>query len=141
MIFPPPTFHVYPHFVILISVFTVIISCDSFSFNRDFCISEFYYILRFIKFNIQLFNSFHEKIMIRIWQTIQIHRFCILCYHFSDKICQITPGISFIYNYRRVSIYFFNLKILKASAPKIYINFLPILAIFLFFWLLSAYSY
>ena len=93
MIFPPPTFHVHPHFAILTSVFTVIISCDSFSFNRDFCISEFYYILRFIKFNIQPFNSFHEKIMIRIWQTIQIHRFCILCYHFSDKICQITPGI------------------------------------------------
>ena len=64
MIFPPPTFHAHPYFAILISVFTVIISCDSFSFNRDFCISEFYYILRFIKFNIQLFNSFHEKILL-----------------------------------------------------------------------------
>ena len=59
-----PTFHAHPYFAILISVFTVIISCDSFSFNRDFCISEFYYILRFIKFNIQLFNSFHEKILL-----------------------------------------------------------------------------
>ena len=103
-VFPPPTFHVYPYFSILISVFTVIISCDSFSFNRDFCISEFYYILRFIKFNIQLFNSFHEKIMIRIWQTIQIHRFCILGYHFSDKIFQITPCMASNPSYQKASI-------------------------------------
>ena len=61
MIFSPSTFHIYPCFAIYISVFTVIISCDSFSFNREFCISEFFNILLFIKFA----KSLHASLSFR----------------------------------------------------------------------------